>query len=680
MSSGRRTIGTRRRVEHHMKQVVWPCELAILALFAMVSAWPVRAMEWQPISPEDLALKDNPKEPGADAMILYREVVVDASKANSDGDNYEEYVRIKVFTQAGVSQGHISIEFVRENEAVPYIVGRTIRPDGTVVKFDGQVLETTIEKFSGIKVLAKTFTLSDVQPGCIIEYIYQKQTKPGYVSSRSWQVSGTMYTREAHFTYIPYTGYGSNLRPMYSTYLLPGDAALKEQVNGSYTMLARDIAGIEEEPLMPPERAIAARVEFYYQNPEFPAATEPTDRYWSFWAKRWDGDVGHFIDKKNALNAELAKLVSPQDSPDVKLRKIYAGVLQIRNLNMEDYKTLKEYKNENLKENNNVEDVLNRAYAYGYQINDLLIGLARAAGFDAAEVRVAPRNVELFLPKRNEVSELHASIVWVHAGSQDYYLDPASRYYPFGLIPWYETGTSGIKADKRTGAIINTPNPTSSDATLVRHADLQVTADGSISGVLQVDFTGQRGALLREEKRKEDDTGRSKDLEDEIRTWLPAGSEFSVTKIANWDDIELPVHVEGTVKIPSFASSAAQRLLMPVELFQMSQSREFASEKRTNLVYFHYPYEEIDDIKLQAPAGYKVESMPPGRNMDLQAVACDLSAESQGNSIEVKRHLSVRGVIFSKDEYATLRRFFGMVKANDNAQMVLQNATSAKNN
>lgn len=649
-------------------------------LLVMTTARPARAIDWLPISPDDLALKDNPKQPGADAMILYREVVINASKANTDGDNYEEYVRIKVFTQAGVSQGHVSVEFVKENETVPYIAGRTIRPDGSIVKFDGQVLETTIEKFSGIKVLAKTFTLPDVQPGCIIEYAFQKQTKPGYVTSRSWQVSQSMYTREAHFTYTPFTGYGSGLRPMYATYMLPADAALKELANGSYTMVARDIPGVEEEPLMPPERPIEARVEFYYQNPDFPASTDPTDRYWNFWAKRWDGEVDHFIDKKNALSGELAKLVSPQDSPEIRLKKIYAGVLQIRNLSMEDYKTEKEFKNENLKENNNVEDVLNRGYAYGYQINYLLIGLARAAGFDAAEVFVAPRNRELFIPKRNEVSELRAQIVWVHAGSQDYYLDPASRYYPFGIIPWYETDTGGIKADKRAGTIVNTPDQPSSDATLVRHADLQVTADGSISGVLQVDFAGQQGAQLREEKRKEDETGRSKDLEDQIRGWLPAGSEFSVTKIANWDDIEQPVHVEGTLKIPSFASTAAQRLLMPIEPFQMPQSRQFASEKRTNFVYFHYPYEEIDDIKFQLPDGYKVESIPPERNTDLKAVACEISAQAQGNSVEVKRHLSVHGVIFTKEEYPTLRRFFGMVKANDNAQVVFQNATSAKNN
>ncbi len=650
--------------------------LLVLPTFAGLS----RAMDFKPIPPEDLALKDNPKQPGADAMILYREVIVDASKASSTGGSIEEYIRIKVFTAAGVSHGHVTLEFSKEDDTIPYIAGRTIRPDGSIVKFDGQVVETTIVKFGNRKVLAKTFTLPDVQPGCILEYIYQLQTKPGYVQDLLWQVSQTVYTREAHFTYIPFTGYGSGLVPMYSTYLLPPEAALKQLANNSYTMVAHDIPGVVEEPLMPPERAIEAHVSFYYQDPSLPSAADSTDHYWGVYAKRWDSELEHFIDKKNALNEELSKLVTASDSPEVKLRKIYAGVLQIRNLSMEDFKSAKEHKDENLKENANVQDLLTRGYGTRHQINDLFVGLVRAAGLEATEMHVAPRDDELFVPARKEASQLRADVVWVHAGSQDYYLDPGARYFPFGLLPWYETESGGIKADKHSSAAVNTPNPTPSDATVVRNADLEVGSNGSISGSLQVDFTGQRAGLLRTEKRKEDETGRTKDLEDEIRSWLPAGSEFRITEIANWDDIGQPVHVEGALTIPSFGSGAARRLLMPLEIFQMSQTREFASEKRENLVYFPYPYEEIDDLKLHLPVGYKVESLPPSQNVDLKAVACEISANAQSSSVEIKRHLAVRGLVFSKDEYSALRSFFGMVRANDNAHIVLQNQTSAQNN
>ncbi len=651
----------------------------ILIVALAVSPRVSRADDWLPIPPEDLALKDNPKQPGADAMILYRQVVVDASKATISGDSEEEYYRIKVFTQEGTKEGHVEIEFHKQLTSVTYVVGRTIRPDGSIVKFDGQVLETTVEKGNGSKVLAKTFTLPDVQPGCIIEYKYSLQGQPERVLDWGWRVSQSMYTREAQFSYIPYMGYGSGLRPMIRRNMLSADAIPQAQANGSYLMVVHDVPGIVEESLMPPARPLEARVEFYYQDPDAPASSDSSDKYWNHYGKKWDDELERFIDKKKALEQELSKIVSPSDAPEVKLRKIYARVQQIRNLDMEDEKMAKENKDENLKPNSNVEDVLSHSYAHNTQISYLFIGLARAAGFDATEVYIAPRSTELFLPKANNVEQLTDELVWVHAGSQDYYVDPAAHYFPFGLLPWYETSTSGIRVDKRGATIVNTPDPVSSDATLVRNADLEVQENGEISGTVQVDFTGQRAALIREENRKEDETGRTRFFEDAIKGWLPAGSAFEISKIANWENTDQPIHVEGTLKIPSFTTSAQQRMLMPLEVFQMSQMKEFATEKRVNIVYFHFPYEEIDDVKLRFPAGYKAEGVPPARNVNLGAVSCEIAATAQGNSVEIKRHLVEKNLIFTKDEYPVVRRFFGTVKTNDNAQMVFQSAQSAHN-
>jgi Domain of Unknown Function with PDB structure (DUF3857) len=653
---------------------------AVLCFLLLSSAHVARAtVGWLPIPPEDLALKDNPKQPGADAMILYRELIDDASKAGSSGDTLEEYERMKIFTQEGTKYGHIEIPFSKGYQTVVYISGRTIKPDGTIVKFDGQVLESTAVKSSGLTVFVKTFTLPDVQPGCIIEYKYQLAGQAGWVHSHEWIVSEQIYTREAQFSYVPNTSYMNGLRPMSSTYLLPADAALKEQSNGSYLMVVHDVPGVVPEPLMPPERPMEARVEFYYQNPDAPAATDSSEHFWNSYAKKWDGELEHFIDKKNALNDELSKIVSPGDNDEVKLRKIYVRVQQIRNLNLEDSKMRQENKDENLKPNSNVEDVLKHGYAYGREINYLFVGLARAAGFDASETWVAPRNVDLFLPKRNDVEEISDELTWVRAGSKEYYLDPAARFFPFGLLPWYETETGGIRVDKHGATIINTPEPVSSDATIVRNADLQVKEDGSISGTIQVDYTGQRAALIREERHREDDTARTKGLEDAVKSWLPAGADFKITKLANWDDNEKPLHVEGTLTIPSFASTAARRMLMPIETFEPAQTASFAIEKRVNPVYFHFPYEEIDDIRFHMPAGFKAESVPPDHNLNLGAVAYQISAVAQNDTVEVKRHLVEKGLIFSKDDYPTLRKFFGLVKTNDDAQMVLENTASAAN-
>ncbi len=77
------------------------------ACFCVVAIRTARAGEdWLPVSPEDLALKDNPAQPGSSAMILYRESVVNAKMAKSVGDSIDEYYRIKIFTQDATKQGN----------------------------------------------------------------------------------------------------------------------------------------------------------------------------------------------------------------------------------------------------------------------------------------------------------------------------------------------------------------------------------------------------------------------------------------------------------------------------------------------------------------------------------------------------------------------------------------------
>ena len=68
LAEGMRATAMRKYLRFLLFLPLFVCFLAL--------AKPVRVSagdDWQPISPDDLALKDNPKSPGADAMILYRE-------------------------------------------------------------------------------------------------------------------------------------------------------------------------------------------------------------------------------------------------------------------------------------------------------------------------------------------------------------------------------------------------------------------------------------------------------------------------------------------------------------------------------------------------------------------------------------------------------------------------------
>ncbi len=69
--------------------------------------------DWLPIPPADLALKDNPEQPGAHAMILYRESAVNEKYVSTDGASITEYVRIKIFTEQGTKEADVEIPFLK---------------------------------------------------------------------------------------------------------------------------------------------------------------------------------------------------------------------------------------------------------------------------------------------------------------------------------------------------------------------------------------------------------------------------------------------------------------------------------------------------------------------------------------------------------------------------------------
>lgn len=613
-------------------------------------------------------MKDNPASPGAHAMILYREAVV-----NDQASYLMEYVRIKVFTEEGKEQANIEIPFLKGQSDVRDVRARTIEPDGRIVNFEGKPFEKLVVKAGGVKVLAKTFTLPEVQPGCIIEYKFRIQRDPDFYYETSWEIQEELFQRRAIFSILPYAG---RLRLFWRSSGLPKDTKLEPQKDNSFRLERKDIPGFEEEEYTLPEAELKARIDFFYRE----EAPETSEQFWKRIGKSWDKELEDFLDKKGALEKALAETVNASDPPETKLRKIYARAQKVRNLDFERSKTEKEEKREKLKTNKNVEDVLKHGYGTGRDINYLFVGLVRTAGFESAEVFVAPRNLRIFHPDLQDTRQLHADLVYVHSGTQDLYLDPACAFCPFGLLPWYETLCKGIRLSKDGGAQVLTSAPRSADAVLQRKADLRLDADGTLDGKLLVDFFGQRALVEREDAREDDDAGRSKRITDLVKTWFPAGTDFKLTTVTGWEGSAEPLHVEGTLHIPGFAVTAGHRLLLPVGVFEAGRPGLLQHAKRVNAVYFSYPWQDADDFTIQLPAGYRVETLPAPKQMPGSGASYESTSKQEGSALHIVRHETIEGIYFPVEQYSVLRGFFSAMKANDEQQAILQSADSAKQN
>lgn len=643
--------------------------LVIAGLGMLSLCLPAHAKDagWLPIAPDELAMKDNPLSPGSSAMILNREM------NSNDPEAYEaHYYRIKVFTEAGRKYADVEIPYLKDFVRVTDVKARTIHADGTVVNWDGQAFDKIVVKTRRISYRAKTFTLPGVQVGSILEYRFTIRWDPQFLYPSRWFVQHPLFTRKAHFSVKPYLQSAYNFKG--TSFLPPAFGIPQRQNDGSITLDAQNIPGIADEKYMPPEDEVRGRVFFYYTT----HGQETPDQFWKREGKEWYEAVEDYIGKKKAVQQEAAAVAGGSDPPEAKLRKLYARMQQIRNRTYERSRTEEEEKRENLKDNQNAEDVLKHGYGYRREITRLFVGLARAAGFDAVVIPVAERDDNFFHFDLLNADQITGEVALVRLGAEDIYLDPGTAHCPFGLLSWEKTGVKGIKPDKDGGVFVQTPNPLAGDALEQRKATVRLEEDGTLTGSLEITYNGQEALKHRLDAMETDETGRRKAVEDEIKELLPSTAELKLGKISGLEASEGPVTVEATLEIPGFATSTGRRLLLPMALFQINNRHPFTYAQRTNPVYFQYPFEERDEVDLEIPAGTQVENLPAPRVAMAAFGNYEISRDKQANHVRLHRHLLIGGVIFMQNYYPDLRSFYDKVTAGDGDQVVVQYAQTGK--
>jgi len=628
------------------------------AYFFARAPMPVNADDWQPISPAELQMASVPEAPGAPAVYLYRQVDRD------DIANHEyNYLRIKILTEEGRKYANVEIPFFNGNESVHSIKARTIRPDGTIANFEGKPMDKMIVKAKGVKYMAKVMVLPDVQVGSIIEYHYMNQLKEHYVFDSHWIVSEELFTKYAKFSLKP-----SDYFPVrFSWQGLPPGVAPKNE-RGLVHLEANNIAAFQTEDYMPPQNELKARVDFVYSEDSEMQA----DKFWKKEAKKANGEVESFIGKRKAMEQAVAQIVSPSDTPEVKLQKIYARVQQLRNTAYEVETTEQEKKRNKEKATKNVEDVWKSGSGSGREITWLYLALVRAAGLEAYPVLVSRRNEYFFTPQMMDPHRLDDNVVLVKLNGKDTFYDPGTAYTPFGILPWPETAVQGLRLDKDGGAWVTTSVPDSTVSNITRKADLKMTDQGGLEGKVTVTFSGLEALSMRLELRNEDETTRTKYIEDVVREFIPVGIDVDLKNKLDWSSSSPTLVGEFEIKVQGWASAAGHRALIPVGLFGAPEKHVFEHFARVHPIYFDFPTARIDDVTIELPLDWKVNSVPPGHKDEGRVCSYNTTAENNKGTLHLTRNLNINALVLEAKYYGALRKFFQTVKTGDEQQIVVQ--------
>ncbi len=656
--------------------------LALAAVAATLTLSAHAADQWTTPTLDELKMTEQPQVPGASAVVLQHDEVMDDTL-----HYWSFYERVKILNDAGKSYGDVELPYVHYSDGGGYsiraISGRTIHADGTIIPFNGKAYDKLVSKEGDEKRSAKVFSMPDVQVGSIIEYRYQLSYGDELFIEPHWDLQTPLFARQLHYSWkasnrtLRDAKSGRLINGVSWATLLPHGTQVtntSETVIGGlpgaltqvYDLKMQDVPPLPKGKYLPPLSNFSFHVYFYY------AAYDTRDEFWKAEGKSWSKDMDKFIGPDNIITTAAKGLVAPDDTPEAKLKKIYAAVETIENTDFTRARSEQEERANGDARAQSAADILQRKRGTSDQIAALFVGMARAAGMKAYVMGVVNRRSRIFDPMYMSLSQIDDDLAIVNVGGKEQFFDPGSRYCPYGHLAWDHTSVAGIRQTEDGISLTQvTPGEPYTFSHTQRVADLALAPDGSVSGPITFVYTGSPALEWRQRALATDDAGIHESLKKSLEQMLPTGMDVHVDNIDRLTDYESPLKITYTVK-GMLGSMTGKRLILPGDLFEATATPTFTEEKRDNVIYFHYAYVSQDAQRFKLPAGFTVESAPkPVQNPYQKSAMYSYAVESTPAAVTTRREFDMADTIIPTAEYGALKTYYSQMEQKDQESVVL---------
>ncbi len=632
-------------------------------LFAVVSLAPTPvtgAAKWDPIDPKELAETTPKVEKDADAEVLFWDVRV----ADESGPHtvYSNYIRIKIFTDRGrEAQSHVDVVH-GDSVHIKDLEARSVRRDGTVTEMKkGDVFERTVVKAGGFKVQATSFVLPAVETGGIVEYRWREVYDGGLMQNLRLPLSRDIPVRVARYRLVPLN--------LGSFMILQGQAykpnpTLQMALDKNDTVVSMEnIPARREEPFSPPIWDTEPWMLIYY---DVPRALDP-DRYWLGLAKSLAASANKELMATPAMKRAVESLSLDHASPDAKIAQLMA--LCRSKIKRMDVDTATEADRKGFKGNDSYGAAFDSGRGTANDLVGVFVALARAAGLDARLARVSSRADVAFDPAVKFHRLLWDLIVAVRDGEGWRYVDPTNDHAPAGHLTWSQEGLPALIGDDTKLIWGTTPASPPEWSLRARTATFRLAEDGTLEGDVAAEYSGHIGARFKEQDDHLSAAEREASLKEAITSRLP-GAEVTAVAIENVTDPEKPYSNHYHLKVPAYAQRTGSRLLVQPAVLFKGLPPMFPETVRRNPISFEQAWKEVDRVRIELPAGYRLES--PGAPAPVVfepfgRYAMSVAESADGRTVEVTRESFIGGgqkLRFPADAYASVKQFFdGVAKA-----------------
>jgi hypothetical protein len=273
----------------------------------------------------------------------------------------------------------------------------------------------------------------------------------------------------------------------------------------------------------------------------------------------------------------------------------------------------------------------------------------------------------------------------VRVGDTWQFFSPAEMYIPFGMLGWPEEGQDALITDAKEPAWVKTPMSPPEKSLEKRTGKFRLLDDGTLEGDVRIEYTGHLAFDKKEYNDDDSPAQREETLRDSVKKRMST-AELSDIKIENVTDPVKPFVYAYHVRVPGYAQRTGKRIFLQSAFFEHGAGPLFSGSERRNLIYFHYPWSEEDEVTIDLPSGFTLDNADapsPFGNAPISEYRPGAGVTNDGKTLVYTRKFYFGGegnILFPVAIYGRVKAYFDMMQKQDDHTITLkQNVTGASN-
>ena len=640
------------------------CAIVVVSLMLSIHIPRAFAFDWADVTDAEKTMKSNPLDPGAGAVVLFKRGRIEVLEKSSLfwTTRIQTYTRIKIFNDAGREYANVSVDapkYMRMSK----IEGRTILPSGQIIPLDSsQVFRgRSFEAGRNYAILKTSFSFPSVETGAIIEY--QTEEYVDWFFPPPWIFdTNEVGTLDSTLQVVIGPRLGMSQFPLDTT-VTKLSFSRKDTVLGTqFEFAVKNLHPIRNEPYSVPFRDQATMVLFTPSELAFSGQVFPI-------ITKWD-DVG------KEVSQQYGNMEKNEKETKNKAKQLAEKLPEARNKAEAIYK----YIQQNITSSNLIgiglgrpaDDLITSKRGDPDEINALYVMMLKEVKVDADMVLVATQNWDTLARGFPNISQFSRIVARVNFKDGIVFADPAEPAAPFGELPWFDRGVTGlaVKGSKVQEAAI--PAGTPDDNLSVTKISLQVGGDWKAEGDAEINLKGTeainfRGDLLEESPEK---------MERYLTDYFGYGrADAVVSNISHPDirDSSQAFVLKAHLKQKLTDESGPGELLVNPWMDDQYNSPIFKASERHSAVRFYGPEKRVSTSEWKLAPEIKIEQLPKEVKIENDLGGFSHSCTQNGNTVVCTRSFYLKKTrIQTTTDYLDARKFFDEIAKNDQEVMVLR--------